>query len=673
MVPALRRIRGAEETGMRKARIISIITILTVAAAVAPPAARSGQPDSTAVEGTTVAADDSAGVTLIGWELWMDRLNPMARATIRGNESSVTLTNSMSASMNENGWVMNSSIDISKEKFRGRDMENMMENFLINATRIEPESYTLAMTVSDRYLKKKTFGLARFGKDIVFETEAASIDFSYLKPLLHARKSQLSIRGLASRGQNDFKYDRALDGGAGAYLWYGIGGAINVSGGYGTSRRSEGSDVGTISFNGIPSKVDTMRAKISLGQGDAKILSVSYNRTSGVIRKVDPPLGNSLEILDNPELAQEEETRKMSEVIAVQSKIEPTDYLAIGVEFNHDYSDQQNRVDTRLSRETESNNLELKADYTYCTGGNALFSFDRDETDNDYGPVSVASNLEKMNKASVRITHKISDSLSVSLFGAISLKQRFYKKKEANPRDADYLTHNLACKIAASPFPGIDTGVDLGFTRYETVNIDATISGDNRVDFLYRAEPTITITPFKWLRISQKYDVKIEYTEFTYVQEDNYLDRTTTLRTDADFTIFPTLTFRFGHSYIMKDTGSYLPSGKNKYYNRTDENVENRINMNLNYTPAVDLDLFVQADFRDQQKNRLGVEEGRRVVTSASEVESGGFKAGFRRNSKLTESGSLDLDIAWVRKFGPYLTPERREFWEVNANLTIYF
>jgi len=128
------------------------------------------------------------------------------------------------------------------------------------------------------------------------------------------------------------------------------------------------------------------------------------------------------------------------------------------------------------------------------------------------------------------------------------------------------------------------------------------------------------------------------------------------------------------HGYQMKDTGSYLQkSGGEKLYGRSNENFEHRMKMYCEYNPVKDMMFFVRTIYKTQKNNTLGMLDGERQVIGTSGSDSGDLRTGFKRSRKLTDSGKIDLDVAYVKKFAPYLSEDRKQYWEVNMNLELSF
>ncbi|MCK4236533.1 MAG: hypothetical protein KAX38_05405, partial [Candidatus Krumholzibacteria bacterium] len=371
----------------------------------------------------------------------VDRFRPTWESFTRSRDTYLSMGSDMNIAIEPGGgWLIKNSMNIEHKSYRGRDMQEIAER-LMNYVSKSNDLYSFNFNIGETYMKKKTIGLARFGKDLIVDNESATFRMQYMKPLLKSKKSTVNIKGDARRGRNDFKYDRSMSGSASGTLFYEFSELLNFSGGAGTSMRRESSEIGSRKVRGMPSSADTFRINMAYGRGKDKLLGVKYSRAEGVERNVAPPRGNSMEILDNPELAQEEEARRKLESLEMNSFIQPLSYLSVVFSFKHELNSQKNRVDKRLSKEMERTDLGASTVYQYCEKGKVAIDFSRSEGVVDYGPFSLSSYDERRKLASVRVSHRIKDSLSVYVKGSASLKQRFYRKRDANPRDADYLLY----------------------------------------------------------------------------------------------------------------------------------------------------------------------------------------------------------------------------------------
>lgn len=616
-----------------------------------------------------------------------DRVKPVLKSFVVGRDVNITLGSSMSTTIDPGGgWRLTNSLSHELVTFRARDMEEVNNKLMNTASKVISGALAFSLDIGRDYRKKQTLGLARYGKDLIIEDEGAGFTLMLMKPVLGANNSSFSFMGRGSRGLKDFKYDKTLRGSASAYLAYTIGDLLNVSGGAGVFRRRETSLIETIEYKNMPSKADTFNVNVNYGEAESRLLHFSYKSVVGIRRRVMPPRGNSLEIIDAPELSIQEESRVRAQDITVASALKPTSYFNVDFSFDHRIHGQQNKVDTRLSKETERSGLQARTSYQYAATGRASINISTTRNKIDYGPTSISSFEDREYKIKLGIRQKITQLLSVSFSGAASHKQRFFVKKDANPRDADYLHYRGDAGLKAQPFPKFSTNVSFVADRYEVINIDGTLSGDNRVSYLYWAVPKYTYSPTNWLKIAQDFTIKIEFTDFVHKEQENYLNRTTALKTIAEIIIYRHLKFKFTHNYLMRDTGSYtykeiyiddepFLDRSERLYNPTSENLEHGIGLELRYQPSPEFRMWASTKFQDKRSNRLQFRQGstEREIIPISAYGSGGFVLGFARARRFGQDGMIDLNIAYNRRYGPFLSEEKRQYWDTNATLTYNF
>ncbi|HER44316.1 MAG TPA: hypothetical protein ENO08_07645, partial [Candidatus Eisenbacteria bacterium] len=629
----------------------AVFILLVLAAVTAAQPAGAQEADSTAAAAADSTGKVSAPSSLLAAKVAQGGSSPDSSKTdaeagrwlipqwtgrYRASESEYRLGSGMGLTFEPGaGWHGSSTIDIARRDYRGRDMSDINERFNNTAIRIVPGLYNINFGLGQDYLRQKAIGLARSGGDMVIENKFFNTGATWERAEFWAEKSRFALLGRAGGGQNDFKYDKNLQANASGYLWYGIGSRINVSGGYGVWRKVEDSDVSGRQFDNMPSKMDTVSAKVGVGSGEKKLLFIDYKRTAGVIRKVDPPRGNSLEVIENPDLAIMERSTRAEEKLTARSKMQPMSFLSLDLEYVREYFNQQNLVDDRLSKETEKQDIKAKVGYRYAGSGFADFEITKSDDDVDYGPVSLSSYTQSENSIKASVKQDISDSVRVVLRGSGSLKQQFYKKKDANPRDADYLYYSLLADLDAGLPLNIRAGVKFIYKYNERINIDASLSNDNNTEFTYWVVPRFTLRPALWFEIGQEYEIKMEYTEFTFKENENYLDRTTIMNTNAKFKFYRSH-LAINHRYQFIDTGSYLapPEGGERLYGRTNESYEHRMSFRYEYMPTTEFAIYTFSNYRFQQSNRLGAIDGEMGILSTRYYDSGEMTLGLKRVTK---------------------------------------
>jgi hypothetical protein len=632
--------------------------------------ADSTRADSAAFADSIAAAADSAKTDSAAS---LDRFVASNTSYATTSDVEVTLGSRMNIVSNPGGgWNLINRLGIDRKSGRTQNIETLIEDFSNTAQRIRPNVYVLNLGLGQTYNRSTTLAQGRYGLDIIYDNKNADLGFDFSKPVLGAETSRFSFLGDGRKGLNDFKYDRSLSGSASGALNYVFGNVLRLGGGLGAYQKRETSDIGARRLGPMASDADTVNALFTYGGSDTKLLDIAYQRYRGIDRRVRPPRGNSFEILNDPSKAMEEETKNTGEQMVVAAALAPFPFLSLSFNMTHNIKDQRFAIDTLQSSRVEKNLFTGGATYEYAPKGKASFTVTTRNDLSDWTFSPSASFREREHGVSMGLSQGITDSLTLTANGAGSLRQRFYLRTKFNPRDADYLYYRGDVALRAA-FGKIATNVRMEGYRYETVNIARDYSIDNRVDYRYQVGPSVTFRPTGWLTIAQDYMVKIEYTDFVFTSDKNYLNRTTTLNTTASFAVFPSFAFGFRNSYIMRDTGSYLDRGAGKLYSPTGNTRENTLGLSANYQIAVDFSVRAETEFRLQTNDIYGAADGRRIVASSTLYESGGMRVGFVRSRKLGNLGNLTLDVDYLRNYGPYITPERKEYVEADAQATLNF
>jgi hypothetical protein len=602
----------------------------------------------------------------------VDRFSAVSTSTVGSTLNDVSIGSKVDVKVQPGyGWTLAHSVGVYRKRSRTRKMEDLNESFTNSAEKEHPGLYSLAFDIGETYRKSKTLGLGRYGEDIVYDTQEANFAGRLSKPLLGASSSELAVTAQGSKGLNDFKYDRTLSGSASGSLKYLLGDILALGGGVGTSLIRETSDISTKRFGPLQSDGDTIRASMGYGRGGGGLLTASYSYYSGVNRKVTPPRGNTYEILNDPSKAKQERTTNKGEELNVQSQLSPFPFLGLSFKFEHAIKDQRYAVDTLLTNKTEDNSISGGADYRYAAGGTVKVDVSTSDDVSDWSG-SLSSYRERKHAVTMTLNQTIGDSVSISANGSGALRQRFYLKQASNPRDADYLSYSGDCSFRA-PFRKIAASATAKVERYETINIDGTLSGDNRVDYKYEVGPTITVHPANWFSITQDYIVRIEFTDFIHTEDKNFLNRTTTLNTQASFSLFPPLSISLRHSYLMKDTGSYLERAEGRRYRPTYNSHENTLAVTLGYAVRTDFKIKAEGNFRIQRNDVYGALDGRRIITSSIIYDSGGLKLGFVRKKQFGERGDIDLSVTYVRNYGPYISSKLKQYVQAASSINLRF
>lgn len=329
-----------------------------------------------------------------------------------------------------------------------------------------------------------------------------------------------------------------------------------------------------------------------------------------------------------------------------------TDYAVTKTRFSHNITDF----------------LRSDVKYTFFTGTQASVKMDLTERLQDLGPQSVSSHNRKSREVKVGLTHSFNQYFNVNATGSALLIQTYYLRYDENPRDQDQLEHRVNLQIASRPFRKISASIGSSLIRTEFINIDGTLSSNNRIKSRYDFRPTITYNINERVSITQNYGLAIEFTDHTFLPEENFLDRNATFSNDVSARITNRLQTSFYYGYHFHDRGSYLSAedGGERYLDREREDRRDQINIKFSYDFTEHLAVIGRQDYSRREDRTIG-------SPNVRVNEDGGIEIGVRGNYSWGLNRTLNLEILKANRFGSFTAEAQKDYWIVDAEIKYAF
>ena len=338
--------------------------------------------------------------------------------------------------------------------------------------------------------------------------------------------------------------------------------------------------------------------------------------------------------------------------VNAQHADELTDYAVTKTRFSHNITDF------------------LRGDVTYTlfTGTEATVKIDLTKTRRDLGPESVSSQDRRTKDLDVSLTQAFSPTFNVHLSGGAMLMQTFFLRFADNPRDQDQLEYNANLRIRSKPFSKISASIGSSYIRTEFINIHYTLSSDNRVKTRYDLRPTITYNLNERITITQNYGLAIEFTDNTFVPDDNFLDRNVTFSNDVDARITNHLRGGFFYSYHYHDRGSYLPDvvGGERFLIRDREDRRDQMRLEFDYRLTSHFSVLGMQEYSRREDHTIG-------SSSVRVTEDGGIEVGIRGNYDWKNNRSLRFTVQKANRFGSFSAAAQKDYWIVDAEFKYAF
>jgi hypothetical protein len=293
-------------------------------------------------------------------------------------------------------------------------------------------------------------------------------------------------------------------------------------------------------------------------------------------------------------------------------------------------------------------------------------TLERREVLNDLGSQSIGSFFDKRRSMKFNFDTALLNSLKVSMQAGASLLQTFYKSFDVNPRDRDQLDRYANIRLSSNPFTKVTTGIYLSVGQTEFVNVDGSLSQDNRAETTYDLRPEFTYRITERVSLKQTYGLNIEFTEYHFTEDDNFLDRNFTFTNTVKAKLSNSLDTEVYYQLRLHDRGSYLrpePTAEREL-SITQEDRRDQMRISFRYQINSHLTLLGRNDYSQRTDLRTG-----RNTTFTD----GGVEIGVEGNYDFGPERVLKLRMQRVKRFGRFNSKEQEDYWVMDSSLTYAF
>jgi len=520
---------------------------------------------------------------------------------------------------------------------------------------------------SDSRVFNRSVALGGGVQDFIINDQQVNLGSTFKRTYWGFRSDMVGSAG-AIRSERTFKKDRNIQAGVNGGVAYDIGRRFTWQG-RGALRGTNGdSTADTTRFSGLGSSEDSVVTGVRFQVADSIRFNANYTRYSGDRDFTDQARGSLGAQTSGAENVFKEHESRNTRSTSVSMSSQLFSRFMIDVTASHDdqvfdYAVQK----TRFSRSV-GDDLFGKINYTLPWKTTSIVSFDNSTTLRDLGPQSISSLTDKTKKLGLSMMHQFSKTLSLSLTASTQLQQSFYLKYDANPRDRDQVDTNLDVRLTSQPFKKIAATVGVGYSVSEFINIDASQSRDNRSRELWELRPGFTYTISPRFIIMQSYGLTIEYTDYDFQADQNFLDRNITFTNTFTYHPAKTIDLVFEYGFYLHDTGSYLPdpvTGE-RLLDVSSKDRRDRTRIRVDYRATKHITFFGE----NQYSNRQDLTPDNELLNETTDGQvlvgsSGLYDWGAGRTLRFT--------VARVKRFSPFGAEAEKNYWDARSELAYPF
>jgi len=675
------------------------LAILVLAAVVRVHAARAQQtttPPDTTTSSTTSRLAKMARQTTTGDVQVADsvasvigiRFVPVYTNKITGDVSSVLMNNGFKTTMQTPfGSLFNFQVGLEEKHYRLQDKFD--ENNFLSASVIHTFNvFTRGSLgfVDSRVFNRSTIPGGRF-QDYIFNDKSvngAAVYDRTIRPHSTPFKSihfDANGRGSAVQGERTYKNDQTLAAAAGGGLTGELRSRLARVDARGGHRETwDRSETSLTVFDDLGSNEDSLSTGVFFELGDSILVDadyVYYDAERLWADQAQGSLGGQQSGVEN--VFQEFERKSVrSTRFAMRAKV--LDNFHVNVSATHD----KQLLDYAVQKTRYSNTVGdgLKGEVLYTAPWKktaAAVILENTETLRDFGPLSVSSYNDTRRLASLSLRHDFHKEFSIQLDGSTQLTRSEYLDTEANPRDRDQVDTSVGFKISSLLHQRLTGTVNLGYSASDFINIDASQSGNNRTRRLYELRPGFVYVMNQYLIVTQTYGVVIEYTEFDYADEDNFLDRNLIFTNRFDFRPASRIHFALDYAYNFHDNGSYLPdpiTGEDEL-SVQGEDRRDRVILRVKYqvlsrmVRSINETADLEQQFSIFAENRYNRFEDRSVLTDSKTVNTDGqVSLGTEGRYQFGKGRSFNFFLARVKRFARFGSDKEKDYWDMRSEFT---
>ncbi|MCZ6767513.1 MAG: hypothetical protein O7D32_11355 [bacterium] len=609
-------------------------------------------------------AIDSIAALSAGPLTWT--LNQVYNGTIRGNVSSVSLSNRfVNTFAGPNGFRNSTTLFVQEARYRLQDRRDQTKRLTNTSYYAVRPGIIVDLTLSDSRFFNRTVTFSQEIQNFFNNNQLASGNLKYSTALPLNLRFNGAMAAQIARSEQTFLNDRSLEGSGRGAVSYNLGSFMTLRGRVAYKQSSRQADTGAAITSGLGAVSDSLAGSVRINLNETDLIEARYSRYARVEKSLELPRGIFVEQIFDQDLERETKTVN-SNVLNLRAELSPVPGLTLRVEANH--REQLNNFEVARNRFNNRVVNLLKGNLQYRIGKTSVtLELENQNSLNDFGPTSVSGNRDKRRKIRLVLNQDITKTLSANVVFGTTLLQTFYLKFFENPRDRDQFDQLVNIRIRSRPFPKITAQIYGAVNQSEFVSIHRSQSQNNRTQLSLNFRPEFTYKISKMVSLNQIYGLNIEFTDHVFDENKNFLDRNITFSNTITAQLFPTLQLELFYGLLLHDRGSYLRATPTSARFLDVEQEERRDQMEIRFRYNVNDKLAIVGsnEYSRRQDTFVG---GRTNV-----FIDGGLSLGIEGNYKLGPSRDLKLVVRKVTRFGQFNSPEQENYWVMDSSINFAF
>ncbi|MEJ2722169.1 MAG: hypothetical protein P8181_13670, partial [bacterium] len=551
-------------------------------------------------------------------------------------------------------------LSATESKYRLQDRKDNAKSFSTSLVYPMRPGLILDGRLSDNRFFNRVITGTNATQDLTNNSQSADVNLQFASRLA---MFAINTRSSASvnKSEQTFQNTNTSDGALAGQIRYKYGGRFAATARGFIGKAWEDAEASARHFGGLGGDEDSVSARAMVGLRDSSVVRAQYVRYTRTDKYLNQPSGVHGGQQFDAELRPELETKDV-EAVRLEADTYPMRTVNIGLAAEHRDDSHYFLVDDKRSKVDVSDILTAELNYRPWVSSTLGAKIEHSMGTHRF-PTKLGTYDDETKRLTLNWNQTVTPTLSFSMVSGVSLVQTTYLDTDSD-RDQRYQYANL--RINSKPFPKISTMVYVEVAQTDKFNIKSSRSQNNETETRFDLRPEFTYQINNRISITQKYGLNIEFSDFLFQADQNFLDRNITFSNTLNVKLTPGLTAEVFYSYLFHTKGSYLePEGGGEKLLSTDLK-ERRDEIDIGFRYQINKHLAAVGRNEYSQRKDL-------FATGGSVFKNGSIELCVVGNYDLGESNGLKFTLRRVKQFGLFNSPEQQDFWVMDSALNLAF
>jgi hypothetical protein len=581
---------------------------------------------------------------------------------IKGNVTKMSLGNRFMASFAfPSGLTSITTLSADESKYRLQDREDTNKSFSSNLVYPAMPGLIVDGSVSDTRFFNRVITFSNASQDLTNNVQRAQGNATYARPLGWGVTFNAKAMLAAGRSEQTYYNDNTKEGGTRFGLNFTRGRWLSASAKGFYQRSAQDAESGLTVYKGLGAEQDSVLAQVRVARDSASV-AFNYERYQVEEDYLELPRGSFGQQQFDEEVVPEN-TKRHVRSVSMDAEMRPLPRVQMRLSVENSIQATYYAVNKRREGKDHGETFRGNLGYRPFAKSTINFDFEYRNFEHYLGPERTGSYDDIRKNVKMSWNQGLSETLRFTAQAGVSLTQSFYWDTDRD-RDQRYQFANV--RLTSDLFSNVDAAIYMSGTRTDYVNVRASLSQNNRTETRIELRPEFTWRINERIELRQKYGLNIEYSDFLFQEDENFLDRTITFANTLRTRLLTNLMVDFYYAYQYHSKGSYLSENpdEEKVLDVSQEDRRDEMKIGFRYQMTKHMALVGLNEY--SRRTDL-------ISTTAKPFEDGGVELGVEGKYDFGAQRGIKVALTRVKRFGRFNADAQKDYWEMDSSITYTF